>query len=177
MTVDRSSATAPLVSVIMPAYQAEATIGASISGVLTQTYPNVELVVVDDGSTDRTEAICRSYGDLIRYERKDNGGSSAARNHGFTVARGELIALCDSDDIYMPSYLEAMVDTYRRAGAGRRIVMSDALLLTAVGVGHGRHLIGRKFPAKDRQRKAGIGKGSNQKDLHGTSLHPRIRPE
>ena len=83
MTVDRSSATAPLVSVIMPAYQAEATIGASISGVLTQTYPNVELVVVDDGSTDRTEAICRSYGDLIRYERKDNGGSASARNHAF----------------------------------------------------------------------------------------------
>lgn len=152
MTHDPASDDAPLVSVIMPAYQAQATIGAAISGVLTQTYPNYELVVVDDGSTDRTEAICRSYGDLIRYERTENGGSSAARNHAFTLARGELIALCDSDDIYMPRYLEAMVAKYRHAGAGRRIVMSDAMLLTAVGVGHGRHLIGPKFPAKDKQR-------------------------
>ena len=152
MTVDRSSATAPLVSVIMPAYQAEATIGASISGVLTQTYPNVELVVVDDGSIDRTEAICRSYGDLIRYERKDNGGSASARNHAFGLARGKLVALCDADDVLMPRYIETMVNTYERAGGGRRIVMSDAILLTANGVGHGRHLIGPKYPAKPRQR-------------------------
>ena len=76
------SARQPLVSVIMPAYNAQETIGAAITGVLTQDYPRVELIVVDDGSTDRTQEICAAYGDLIRYRRVTNGGTASARNAG-----------------------------------------------------------------------------------------------
>lgn len=147
----------PLISVIMPAYNAQTYIGASITGVLAQTYPNYELVIVDDGSTDRTAKIIEAYGDCdgkLRYIRQENAGSSAARNRGMREARGELIALCDSDDVYSPRYLEAMLDTYRKAGGGRRLVMTNAMLYTDTGVSHGRELIGRAFPPHARQRAA-----------------------
>lgn len=145
---------APLISVVMPAYNAERYIGASITGVLTQTHPNLELVVVDDGSSDRTAAILDSYGDLLRHVRQDNAGSSAARNRGIAEARGEFIALCDSDDVYAPRYLETMLETYRAAGGGRRFVMTNALILTETGVSHGRELIGSSFPPRERHRLA-----------------------
>lgn len=143
----------PQVSVVMPAYNAQDTIGAAVSGVLTQTYPRVELVVVDDGSTDDTGAICRGYGDRLRYHRQHNAGSSVARNRAMDLASGELLAFCDADDVLLPRYLEAAVAAYRAAGGGRRIVMCDALQLTSTGLSHGRRLIGHHFPAR-RQRLA-----------------------
>lgn len=144
----------PLISVIMPAYNAQKTIGASISGVLCQTYPNVELIVVDDGSTDRTAAIIAGYGDMIRCFHQENAGVSAARNHALREANGELIALCDADDELSPTYLETMERTWREAGAARRFVTSNALIYTASGASHGRELVGSKFPARSRHRMA-----------------------
>lgn len=142
----------PLISVIMPAYNAAETIGAAISGVLTQTYPSVELVVVDDGSTDRTQAICEGYGEGIQYLRVPNGGTASARNAGLTVATGQFLALCDSDDILLPPYLATNLAAYERAGGGRRLVMNDALLLTAAGIGHGRRLVGNAYNRRADQR-------------------------
>lgn len=143
----------PLVSVVMPAYNAQRTIGASISGVLTQTYPAVELIVVDDGSSDATAAICHGFGGLIRYVAQENGGSAKARNHGLSLARGEYIAFCDADDILLPPYLDANLSLLQTRG-GRRIAMNEALLLTASGVSHGRRLIGSRFPRPAQQRLA-----------------------
>ncbi|MFK5690595.1 glycosyltransferase family 2 protein [Ornithinimicrobium sp. LYQ92] len=143
----------PLVTVVMPAYNAETTIGASLSGVLTQTHPSVEVVVVDDGSTDRTGDICQAHGDAVRYLRQENAGSSVARNAALEQARGDFIAFCDADDVLLPAYLEKALARYHDAGGGRRVVMCEALQLTSTGLAHGRRLIGPHFP-QDRQRLA-----------------------
>lgn len=144
----------PTVTVVMPALNAENTIGAAITGVLTQSHRAVEIIVVDDGSTDRTSALCRAFGDRIRYIRTDNEGSSAARNRGIAEATGQFIAFCDADDMLLPPYLTANLNAYAAAGGGRRIVMNDALLLTSTGLAHGRRLIGPKFPRREHQRLA-----------------------
>lgn len=145
------SSAMPLVSVVVPAYNAESTIGACLSGLLTQTYPHVEIIVVDDGSTDLTGSIAQAHEPRVRYARQENAGSSAARNAAFAMARGELIAFCDADDMFLPAYLERASATYHQAGAGRRIVMSDALQLTSTGVAHGRRLIGAHFPRRQQR--------------------------
>lgn len=146
--------TDPLVSVVTPLYNSATTVGATLSGVLTQTHPRVECIVVDDGSTDGSEDICRGYGDRITHVRTPNRGSSAARNTAMELSTGEFIAFCDSDDVLLPPYLAAALDTYRAAGGGRRIVMNDALLLSTNGVAHGRRLINRSYPAPKQQRLA-----------------------
>lgn len=148
-----TSSELPLVSVIVPAYNSETTIGACLSGLLTQTYPHVEIVVIDDGSTDRTAEICRAHEPQVRYQRQENAGTAAARNAAFALARGDLIAFCDADDMFLPGYLDRAVAALREAGGGRRIVMCEALQLTSTGLAHGRRLIGGHFPRR-RQRLA-----------------------
>lgn len=138
----------------MPAFNAEYTIGAAISGVLGQTERDVELIVVDDGSTDRTRQICEGYGDRISYIRTVNGGSSAARNVGLKAATGDFIALCDADDVLLPPYLDVNLRVWQEQSNQRAIVMNEALLLTAQGTAHGRRLIHGKFPRAARQRLA-----------------------
>lgn len=99
-----------LVSIIMPAYQSEATIEESIRSVLAQTYTLWELIVVDDGSTDYTSAIVNRLATtderirLITLER--NQGVSAARNHAVNSSNGKWIAFLDSDDVWLPNKLE-----------------------------------------------------------------------
>lgn len=98
----------PLVSVIIPTYNRIATLPQSISSVLNQTYVNLELIVMDDGSVDGTEEYVKSIKDSrIKYMRSEiNSGPSAARNRGTELARGEYLAFQDSDDEWMPDKLE-----------------------------------------------------------------------
>ena len=142
----------PLVSVITPAYNAERTVGAAISGALSQHYPAVEVVVVDDGSKDRTRAICEAYGDAITFASVPNGGTASARNAAIERARGEYVALCDSDDILLPSHIDVMMRTLQEAGGGRRFVCGNAYLMTSAGVAHGRTVMNREVPPPDKQR-------------------------
>lgn len=144
----------PRVSVVMAAYNSETTIGAAISGVLHQTWDDVEVIVVDDGSTDRTGAICRGYGDLIRYIRRPNGGTAAARNTGIAVATGTYLAFCDSDDVLLPPYLAKNMEILQQAPSRRHLVMNEAFLLTDRGTAHGRRLIHGRFPHRAQQRMA-----------------------
>lgn len=99
-----------LVSIIMPAYQCEATVEESIRSVLSQTYQSWELIIVDDASTDGTPAILTrlvTEDSRIRViTLKYNGGVAAARNHGAKSALGKWIAFLDSDDIWLPEKLE-----------------------------------------------------------------------
>jgi glycosyltransferase involved in cell wall biosynthesis len=95
----------PLVSVVVPAFNAERFLGEAIESVLVQTYAPVETIVVDDGSADRTAAIAGSYAG-VSVIVQENRGPSAARNRGFAAARGELIAFHDSDDVMTPDKLE-----------------------------------------------------------------------
>ena len=99
-----------LVSVVIPAFNAEKSVRRAIDAALNQTYPHVEVIVVNDGSTDGTEAIVQSYGDRVRYVRQENVGETAARNRGFAMSRGEFITLVDHDDWWEPQFVQTCVD-------------------------------------------------------------------
>lgn len=104
----------PLVSVQMVVWNGEKYIAEAVESVLNQTYPNVELVVVDDGSTDRTREIVEGFrSDRIRYVCKEHGGVAPARNEALRHCRGDCIAILDSDDLYEPDMLQAGVDALR----------------------------------------------------------------
>jgi glycosyltransferase involved in cell wall biosynthesis len=94
----------PLVSVVVPAYNAERYIGEAIESVLAQTYSPVELIIVDDGSTDRTAEVAGAYSEATVISQ-ENSGPSAARNRGAASARGEFLAFHDSDDAMTPDKL------------------------------------------------------------------------
>jgi len=94
------------VSVVIPTYNHDAYLGAAIESVLGQTCPPDEIIVVDDGSTDRTGEIARGYGEPVRCIRQENQGMGVARNTGLREARGSLIALLDSDDLWLERKLE-----------------------------------------------------------------------
>ena len=107
----------PLVSVIVPVYNSSAYLRTCCDRVLHQSYTNLELVLVDDGSTDGSSAICDEYAkryDNVQVVHQSNGGESAARNTGLSVAQGEYIMWVDSDDWIDPdwvaSYMELAVD-------------------------------------------------------------------
>jgi glycosyltransferase involved in cell wall biosynthesis len=107
-----------LVSVVVPTYNRAYCIRRTIDSALGQTYRGVEVIVVDDGSTDDTGAlIAGTYGgdSRVRYVYKPNGGVSSARNRGFKEARGEYIALLDSDDVWKPWKLQVQVACLRHA--------------------------------------------------------------
>jgi glycosyltransferase involved in cell wall biosynthesis len=99
----------PLISVIIPTYNRANIIAHTIENIFAQTYKNFELIVIDDGSTDNTQAVLREFGSHIRVITQDNAGPAAARNRGIDVSRGEIIAFQDSDDLWKPSKLERQI--------------------------------------------------------------------
>lgn len=112
MVAKGEGAEQPLVSVIVAAYNVERYLPAALESVLAQTYKNLEILVVDDGSTDKTPGICDTYArkdSRIRVIHKENGGLSDARNAALPVASGEYIAYLDGDDRMQPCMIEAMV--------------------------------------------------------------------
>ncbi len=103
-------ATTPLVSIIIPCYNGEEYVAEAIQSALDQTYPNFEVIVIDDGSTDGSLEVIRSFGGAIRWETGPNRGACAARNRGIELARGELIQFLDADDVLSLRKLERQVD-------------------------------------------------------------------
>lgn len=100
----------PLVSIILIAYNAERFISRALASAASQTYENIETLVVDDGSTDRTADLVRSFADpRIRYFYQNNQGQGAARNHGIRESRGTYITFLDADDFYLPEKIERQV--------------------------------------------------------------------
>lgn len=97
---------APTISVIIPCYNAEHFIGQAIESVFTQTFQNFEVIVIDDGSTDHSAEVIRSFGLRIRAEFGTNKGASAARNRGTQLAQGKYIQYLDADDLLQPAALE-----------------------------------------------------------------------
>jgi glycosyltransferase involved in cell wall biosynthesis len=97
------------VSVVIPAYQAEALVADAIRSVLAQTTEASEIVVVDDGSTDDTCAVIEAFGPAVRLIRTAHAGSGAARNTGVAASTQSLVALLDADDIWEPTKLERQV--------------------------------------------------------------------
>jgi glycosyltransferase involved in cell wall biosynthesis len=102
------------VSVVIPTFNRSALCKVAVESVLAQTGGLLEVIVVDDGSSDDTEGVIKGMDDRVRYVRQENAGVSAARNRGMEQARGEFIALLDSDDSWLPWKLEAQLEVFRR---------------------------------------------------------------
>jgi glycosyltransferase involved in cell wall biosynthesis len=108
----------PRVSVIIPAYNAAKYLPSSIESVMAQTYPDWEIVVVDDGSSDNTKTVLSSYQELLQHKiqciHQPNRGLPAARNAAIRAAKGEIVALLDADDIWWPARLSRSVEALDR---------------------------------------------------------------
>lgn len=108
-----------LVSVIIPVFRVEKYIRACVDSVLEQTYSNLEIILVDDGSDDGCPAICDFYAELderVKVIHQKNGGLSAARNTGITASKGEYVAFVDSDDVVAPEYIEQLLFACHKYG-------------------------------------------------------------
>jgi glycosyltransferase involved in cell wall biosynthesis len=108
----------PRVSVVIPTYNRAARVRRAIDSVLAQTVPDVEVIVVDDGSSDETPQVLAAFGSRIRVLRQANRGVSAARNAGIALARGRWVALLDSDDEWLPEKLERQLGWVESAPPG-----------------------------------------------------------
>lgn len=107
-----------MVSVIIPTYNRKKSIVCAVESVLNQTYKDIEVIVVDDGSLDNTKEVLDAVKDKrLRYVYQENAGACVARNHGIELARGEHIAFQDSDDIWLPQKLEKQLDIIERYDA------------------------------------------------------------
>lgn len=102
------------VSVVIPAYNVEKYIGRAIDSVLSQTRQADEIIVVDDGSTDNTAEVVKSYGSKVCFIHQENGGASVARNTGIEAAKSEWIAFLDADDEWLPEKLEKQIEHLKR---------------------------------------------------------------
>ena len=109
-----STPTPGLISVVIPAYNAQRVLRTALDSVLAQTWPDVEIIVVDDGSTDGTAALLATYGERVRTLHQPNGGLACARRTGVAAARGELIALMDADDVCRPERLAVQAQVMQR---------------------------------------------------------------
>jgi glycosyltransferase involved in cell wall biosynthesis len=99
-----------LVSVIVPTYNCESYLAQAIESVLSQTYESVEIIVVDDGSTDSSAEIAKNFGLSVNYSYQTNSGSAAARNRGIELAQGFYFAFLDADDIWVENKLTLQID-------------------------------------------------------------------
>lgn len=121
----------PLVSVIIPVYNGSNYLSQAIDSALNQTYANMEIIVVNDGSTDggKTEQVAKSYGDRIRYILKENGGTATAINCGIQNMRGDYASWLSHDDLYLPdkiekqvAFLNHVIETYGEEEAKRCLI-------------------------------------------------------
>jgi glycosyltransferase involved in cell wall biosynthesis len=118
-----------LISVILPTRNRAATLGRAIASVLGQSYADLELIIVDDGSTDRTPELLREWaGDVrVRAVASPRRGAAAARNHGVSIARGRYLAFQDSDDEWLPDKLQRVMSAFRDAGPETAVVYGDMI--------------------------------------------------
>jgi glycosyltransferase involved in cell wall biosynthesis len=123
-----------LVSVIIPTYNRAKTIERAVNSALAQTWKHLEVIVVDDGSTDNTDELLEAYGSRIRVIRQKNGGPSAAKNTGIRAATGEIISFLDSDDSWLPPKTERQVNLLQRTeSSGVVCCVCNARMLNSTG--------------------------------------------
>src|SRR5262245_16811519 len=112
------------VSIVIPCYRQGHYLRTAVDSCLSQTYPDVEVIVVNDGSDDNTDEVARGYGERIRYVSKQNGGLCAARNSGIAVATGRYFKFLDADDHLAPEQIKWQMDAL--AGRQDRIGVTTA---------------------------------------------------
>lgn len=103
----------PLVSIIIPNHNYASYLPHAIDSALAQTYPSIEVIVVDDGSTDQSHEVIASYQDRIISVFKENGGQGSAFNAGYAASRGDLVAFLDADDMFRPEKMSKVVEAWR----------------------------------------------------------------
>jgi glycosyltransferase involved in cell wall biosynthesis len=119
---------ADTVSVVIPSFNRARLIEATVDSILAQTNAPLEVLIVDDGSTDDTEEVCRSFPAPVRYIRQENTGLPGARNTGIRQARGDWVALCDSDDLWHSRKLEEQLRVLREVGNAGWCITDCALI-------------------------------------------------
>jgi glycosyltransferase involved in cell wall biosynthesis len=124
----------PLVSAIIPTFNRELTIARAVRSALAQTYGNMEVIVVDDGSVDGTVQALRQFGKQIGVLQQENGGPSLARNFGASKARGSILAFLDSDDEWLPDKIEKQVSLMQAYGPSMPCCICNAIYT------HGRNI-------------------------------------
>jgi GT2 family glycosyltransferase len=123
----------PTVSVVVPSFNRAALLVPTVESLLAQSRAPLEIIIVDDGSTDETPAVCARFPAPVRAIRQPNGGLPAARNTGIRAARGEWIAFCDSDDLWHPAKLEVQLAALEAAGPGHRWCLTGCTLIDPDG--------------------------------------------
>lgn len=123
----------PLVSIVIPVYNGSNYMREAIDSALAQTYKNIEVIVVNDGSKDdgATEDIAKSYGEKIRYFSKENGGVSSALNLGIAMMKGEYLSWLSHDDVYCPTKVEKQVALLQNCEYGTAIAMCSTQQINA----------------------------------------------
>lgn len=125
--------TDPLVSVVIPTYNRASTIAKAVQSVLQQSYRAVEVIVVDDGSTDATQKILRPFASKIHVVHQTNVGPSSARNNGIKIATGTILAFLDSDDEWLPGKIEEQVALLNLGGKEMPCCVCNAFVLDNSG--------------------------------------------
>lgn len=159
----------PKVSVVIPVYNGERYIDQAVKSVLNQTYNNVELIVVDDGSTDQTKAVLDPFREHIRYYKKENGGTASALNAGIRLATGEWFAWLSADDIFYRDKLKKQVAFFRRY-PHCDLVYTDYHVISP----QGRKLYRVRAPYFENRRRM-IKKLLNQCFINGSTVMARMR--
>ncbi|MBD2762711.1 glycosyltransferase family 2 protein [Kocuria sp. cx-116] len=152
----------PLISVVIAVYNGQDAVGRAISSVLRQTHPNIEVVIVDDGSTDNTSRVLEGYealgraGREIRVLRQEHTGRAVARNTALEVVSGDFITFLDAEDTLLPHHLGTLLGRYEDVATSesgsRTVVCANAFLCTAGGINAGRLRYREKLPDVRRQR-------------------------
>ena len=133
------------VSIIIPAYNAAEFLPLTLQNALAHDYPDIEVIVVDDGSTDDTPKVIRRFGSQILYYRQDNRGETAARNYGLSMSTGEFIQFMDADDLLAPSKLFIQV-SYLRNHRQCLMVVGDTLLFSRLNRRGRPKIVGKWHP-------------------------------
>lgn len=148
----------PLVSVIVPVYNSRISVGETISSLLRQTWPNLEIIVVDDESPDNAMDLVSVYADMeipgrkIITTSKPNGGVASARNRGLELYTGEWVLFLDSDDAYLPGAITRMMAEREALGEGNWIVVPQSVEVTGGGLDTTRPMYREPMPVPAKQR-------------------------
>ncbi|NKM29595.1 glycosyltransferase family 2 protein [Rhizobium laguerreae] len=166
-----TAAASPLVTIVIPAYNAEKTLVETLRSVSAQSYDKLEILVVDDGSRDGTFDLARDYSltdRRVRVLRQDNGGVARARNHGIKEARGFYIAPVDADDVWHPSKIELQLEAVLKFPHGNGVAYNWYAAIDENGIifGHSRPVLHQGNIFEPLLRENFIGNGS-------TPLMPR----
>lgn len=145
----------PRISVIVPAYNAQDCLGKCIESILAQSFADLELIVIDDGSKDDTAAICDSWAakdSRVRVLHKENGGVSRARNSGLDMAAGELISFVDADDHILPNAYETMIKAMETHGTDTVLCNFIAEAPDGALSPYGAHIPGGRYDVADTEK-------------------------